>query len=504
MMFTATLDVLFFFMISTAVVGWLSSKIRVKNLVQYYSVIGFVSTILFFLVYDLPLVSANGFIIVKTIAPTLGTLLEVDSVSIFMISIYLLLGLFVVIYSVRYMENETGLPQYYVLIFGMIAGMVGVVSAGDFFTLFIFWELMSITSYVLVAFRKTQKTAMEASFKYLIISSFGAGTILFALSLLYGATGTLNLASLSQSLLNAAPTPWLMIVFAMITVGFGIKTAIVPLHTWLPDAHSEAPSSISALLSGVLIETGLYGFCRIFIIMFSLQFRWDILIAVLAIVTMTTGNIMALLQKDLKRLLAYSSISQIGYMLIGLAVAGTPGSSQANIDGLTGLFMHVFNHSLMKGLAFLSAGALIYKLGSRELTNLKGVGRLMPVTSVSLSISLLALGGVPSFSGFISKYTLFLSAFEGGMPVLAIAGILNSGLSMAYYLRVIQTIFLAKPEKDISRIKEVPPSMLMVLIAMAALITIFGLWPGPLFEFSQNAAGSLLQIGEYVRRIIPL
>jgi NADH-quinone oxidoreductase subunit N len=238
--------------------------------------------------------------------------------------------------------------------------------------------------------------------------------------------------------------------------------------------------------------------------MFSLQFRWDILIAVLAIVTMTTGNIMALLQKDLKRLLAYSSISQIGYMLIGLAVAGTPGSSQANIDGLTGLFMHVFNHSLMKGLAFLSAGALIYKLGSRELTNLKGVGRLMPITSVSLSISLLALGGVPSFSGFISKYTLFLSAFEGGMPMLAIAGILNSGLSMAYYLRVIQTIFLAKPEKDISRIKEVPISMLMVLIAMAALITIFGLWPGPLFGFSQNAAVSLLQIGEYVRRIIPL
>jgi len=286
-------------------------------------------------------------------------------------------------------------------------------------------------------------------------------------------------------------------------IGFGIKAAVVPLHTWLPDAHSEAPSSISALLSGVLIETGLYGLSRVIILMFNVQFRWDLLIAVLAVATMTTGNVMALLQKDIKRLLAYSSVAQMGYMLIGLSVAGTPGASaQVAIDGLKGLLMHVFNHSLMKGLAFLCAGALIYRLGTRDMEELKGVGRLMPITSISLSISLLALGGVPSLNGFVSKYALFLSAFEDGLPLLAIAGILNSGLSMAYYLRIIQLIFLAKPGRDLSHVKEVPLSMIGVFVAIVTLIVFFGVWPWPLFNLSEAASSQLFQVGEYIRKTI--
>ena len=494
-MFTATLDALLFFMVSTAVIGWLGHRFKVKLLVQIYALVGIVVSGVLFYLYDLPIVSTKGILIAKILDPPLGALLTVDMVSVFMITVYFILGIFVAVYSVKYMEKDSGLPQYYVLLIGMMAGMVGVVSAGDFFTFFIFWELMSITSYVLVAFRKTP-TSMEAGFKYLIISSFGAGTILFALSLLYGVTGTLNFAALAQSLHNVAPTPWLLTILAMIVAGFGIKAAIVPLHTWLPDAHSEAPSSISALLSGVLIETGIYAMSRVLILMFNIQFRWDLMIAVLAIATMTTGNIMALLQKDIKRLLAYSSIAQIGYMLIGLSVAGSPGAPiQASIEGLKGLFMHIFNHSLMKGLAFLSAGALIYRLETRNLDELKGIGRLMPVTCVSLTVSLLALGGVPTLNGFVSKYTLFLSAFEGNMPILAIAGILNSGLSMAYYLRIIQTVFLAKPEKDLSKIKEAPTSMLVVFVLMTALIIFFGIWPQPLFSLSQSASTSMLRLG---------
>jgi formate hydrogenlyase subunit 3/multisubunit Na+/H+ antiporter MnhD subunit len=230
---------------------------------------------------------------------------------------------------------------------------------------------MGLSSYVLVAFLKKTWGPIEAGFKYLIMSATAGAFLLLSMAILYGFTGTLNFALLSASLRGIEFTPWLVFLFGTLILGFGVKAAIVPLHTWLPDAHPEAPSPISALLSGIVIETGLYAMVRVLFLVYEPGF-FKMPIALLAVLTMTLANVMALNQTDIKRLLAYSSIAQIGYMLV---------------------FLHVFNHSMMKGMAFLAAGSIVHEAGTRDIKSLRGVGKMMPITSISLFITLLGLGG---------------------------------------------------------------------------------------------------------------
>ena len=427
--------------------------------------------------------------------PPSSSCFEVDMLGVFMSFSILLLGLLSCIYSVRYMEEESRLTEYYTLLTLMIGGMVGVALSGDFFTLFVFWEMMCISSYILVAFLKERWGPIEAGLKYLIMSAAGSAFLLFSMSFLYGLTGTLNFAELASSLLGQTANTWLLVVLSLLIIGFGVKSAIVPLHTWLPDAHPEAPSPISAMLSGIVIETGLYGLCRVLNILFNPSLFRPV-VAGLAVLTMTVGNLMALLQPDIKRLLAYSSIAQIGYMLVGLA-SGTA-------YGLMGLFLHVFNHSLMKGLAFLSSGSIVYRTETRDLSRLKGVGRAMPVTTLTLFIALLGLGGVPSTNGFVSKFILFGSALAPGVNLwwLALAGVLNSAFSMAYYIRVMKTL-ISEPDEEIEVMEEAPASMLIVTLIMAALIILFGVYPAPILDFARGASNSLREgLQFYIRTII--
>ena len=427
--------------------------------------------------------------------PPLSSCLEVDMLGVFMSFSILFLGVLACIYSIKYMEHENRLTEYYTLLTFIITGMVGVTLSGDFFTLFIFWEMMTISSYILVAFLKERWGPIEAGMKYLIMSATGGAFLLFSMSFLYGLTGTLNFAELASNLLGQTPNTWFYVILSLLVIGFGVKSAIVPLHTWLPDAHPEAPSPISAMLSGVVIETGLYGLCRVFFILFEPSFFKPV-IAGLAVLTMTVGNLMALLQPDIKRLLAYSSIAQIGYMLVGFA-SGTA-------YGLLGLFLHVFNHSLMKGLAFFSSGSLAHMTDTRDISTLKGIGRVMPITTLTLFIALLGLGGVPTTNGFVSKFILFGSALEPQVNLwwLAIAGVLNSTLSMAYYLRVMRT-FISEPDGEIKGVKEAPASMLAVTIFMAALIIFFGIFPTQLLGFAGEASKSLTEnLGSYIGTII--
>jgi formate hydrogenlyase subunit 3/multisubunit Na+/H+ antiporter MnhD subunit len=291
------------------------------------------------------------------------------------------------------------------------------------------------------------------------------------MAIIYGMTGTLNFAALADSLRGASVSPWIFALFSTLVVGFGVKSAIVPLHTWLPDAHPEAPSPISALLSGIVIETGLYALTRVLFISFEPGI-FKLPMAFLAVLTMTLANVMALLQSDIKRLLAYSSIAQIGYMLVGLA-AGTA-------YGAMGLFLHVFNHSMMKGMAFLAAGSIVHETGTRDLKSFRGVGKMMPITSFSLFITLLGLGGVPGTNGFISKYHLFSAAFGSGLGWLGIMGVLNSALSMAYYIRIMQ-ILLGSPEEGFN-VHEAP----------IPIIVFLGIWPAPIINFATKASEALV------------
>ena len=237
------------------------------------------------------------------------------------------------------MSHDTRKTEYYTLLNSLVIGMVGVAFAGDFLTFFGFWELMGRASYVLVAFRKESWGPIEAGFKYMVMGAVGSTLLLFGIGLVYGMAGTVNFAQISLVLKNQPFSYWIGLILIVFTVGFGVKSAIVPMHTWLPDAHPEAPSPISAMLSGILIEIGLFGLIRVLYLFFDSSL-FMMPFAFLAIITMTVGNIMALRQDDLKRMLAYSSIAQIGYMLIGV--------STGLEYGLLGTFLHIFNHLLMK------------------------------------------------------------------------------------------------------------------------------------------------------------
>lgn len=492
-MFHPIIDILLLVMVTMPIIDRIFRRFNIKFALNIYSTIGFLLSgfFLFGLYFE---VISNEVILLGDQLPW-GSAFEIDSLGVFMASIFIILGIFASLFSYRYMEKDSGMAEYYMLLLGMVAGMIGVVFAADFLTFFIFWEIMSLTSYILVAFRKHIDVAVEAGVKYLIMSAAGTIALIYGISVFYGITGSLNFAHIS-SVLNGQPeNGWLYIPLVMILVGLGIKAAIVPMHTWLPDAHPEAPSTISAMLSGALITVGVYGIIRIFPLMFNPQvYDWTFLIVVLSVVTMTLGNIIALMQNDLKRLLAYSSIAHIGYALIGVAVADPTGFSSA--------LLHLFNHGIMKGLAFLCVGSIIYATGTRNLSDLAGIGKRMPVTSGALIIALFALMGFPPLNGFISKYLLFTSAMNGGLLWLAVVGIVNSIISCGYYLRVFRTLILDPPTKHLDKIRESPMSMLIPLVVLMLITIIIGVYPVNIIAFSEQAARSALENQIYIRTVL--
>jgi F420H2 dehydrogenase subunit N len=466
--------------------GWLTPKLHRPKIAGIYTAAAL--TITGFALYSLYLNMASQNSIYVPSNSLFAAFLKIDMLCIFTVSIFLVLGLAATIYSITYIEKCTTAPIYYTLILAMISGMVGVVFSGDLFSLFVFWELMSISSYALVAFFKERQTSIEAGFKFLVMGAAGSATALFGISLLYGMTGTLSFEGLATSFSGVTASPWLYIAAIFILVGFGVKTAIVPLHTWLPDAYSSAPSPVSAMLSGIVIGPGIYVLARTFFSAFlSIQTQWSVIFAILSLITMVVGNITALVQTDLKRMLAYSSIAQIGYMLVGIAV-GTQ-------TGLTGTFLQFYNHALMKGAAFLCAGAIIYRSAARELPEMIGVGRKMPITALAFSISLFALIGMPPFNGFISELTLVTSTIQVNLTWLGIALILNSIISAGYYLRIVFTLIQTPVSERIQKVKETPILMLAPICALAVLVVFFGIYPDPLIQFAQHSVGSLMHVG---------
>ncbi|TFG10682.1 NADH-quinone oxidoreductase subunit M [Candidatus Thorarchaeota archaeon] len=483
-MLTLPLDLLFLFAITTPLIGWLAQKVDLPRLSGVYATLGILLSA--FTAFQLLLQTLGGVVPPTPTSGLFNAYFDLDIFGSFAMVIQIGLGIAASIFSIQYMRSESGSSLYYALLIGMIGGMVGVVTAADLFTLFVFWEMMCLTSYLLVAFKNEEPEPVEAGIKYLLMSSAGSATLLFGISLLYGMTGTLNFGGLATALGHATPGPWLYIALLFIFTGFGVKAAIVPLHTWLPDAHSAAPSPISAMLSGIVIETGLLAMVRVlFTALISLQTYWSMVFAVLAVITMTLGNMTALVQDDLKRMLAYSSIGHIGYMLAGLA-AGT-------VVGLTGTILHILNHALMKGTAFLCAGAIIYRLGSRNLADMSGLARRMPKIAVAFSIAIFALIGLPGLNGFVSKLTLFVSVADVNLAWVGIAIILNSAISAGYYLRIVRVMIETESEPS-ENLREAPVSMWFPIWILAILIITFGIWPDLVFNIAERAALAILSM----------
>jgi len=491
-MFIDAVDILFLGALVLPLINQIGTRIGLKKLREALAVL--VLIVSMYLVYPLYLSVQSGIQILPLPFTPLGSCFEIDMLSVFMAAVFIFIGLMSAIFSVRYMEHDTGLTEYYTALILMVAGMVGVAFAGDFFTFFIFWELMCISSYVLVAFRKERWEPVEAGFKYLIMSSAGSALLLLAMSLLYGMTGTLNFAGLTYAMRSApqSSNPWLLVTLALIISGFGVKAAMVPYHTWLPDAHPAAPSPVSSMLSGVMIKTGVYGLVRVLILVFTpVEALWQLALLVLAVLTMFTGNLMALVQTDLKRLLAFSSIAQIGYILFGFSL-GT-------LEGLTGSLLHVLNHAVMKGLLFMCAGAFLHASGTRNLVDLKGIGRKMPVSGAVFTVACLAIAGLPALNGFISELYIILAGVQAVMYLPTALMVVNIIISVAYYLRIIQVTMLGQPAEKLSGLREASVSMLTPMLILLSLCFIIGLYPGPFIALAKESAQAALDATAYLK-----
>jgi proton-translocating NADH-quinone oxidoreductase chain N len=435
---------------------------------------------------------ANG----KTLKYTLGSIsLQMDALGLLLAAVALGLGTFVVLYSGPYLSRETGQEKFYAMLVLMISMIIGLGCATDLFNLWIWFEAMAITSYLLVAFYRERPASLEAGIKYLVQSAAGSVLIVVGISLVLAATGTLELARIRSA---AASSPLLLAAGALFVIGFGVKAALVPMHTWLPDAHSQAPSGISAMLSGVVIEAGLIAMLRALGALNNITGSWPALLIGFAVINMIVGNLMALQQKQIKRLLAYSSVAQVGYMLLGVGIT----FYSANAAGAQGSLFHLLNHALMKGLAFLSAGALLYTLhirvGDHEplvLADLAGAARRYPLVALSLSIAVLALGGLPPLAGFMSEWQIFVAGFNTRnlwIELAVVFAALNSVLSLAYYAPLVNAMYRLKPSARVKQGKHLPLAMSLPLVVAGSAVVLIGFWPSLMNWLTVPAGQALL------------
>ena len=406
----------------------------------------------------------------------------------------LIVSVMVTASSWNYMKNKTNPAAYYSLILLSSIGMILIAYSTDLVMLLVAWELMSIPTYALAAFSKRDPISNEAAIKYFLFGALSSAILVLAIGLVYGVTGTTNIGEAIVSMVNVQKdlVPVTVLAVALFIAGFGFKMGLVPFHMWLPDAYEGAPTTIGALLAAGTKKAGFAAAIRVIILAtFALHLDWAAALAVIAVFTMTIGNLGALVQKSVPRILAYSSIAQAGYIMIGLALA--PYSDQA----LGGSLFHILNHAVMKSAAFIAVAAVSITLASYSIEKYRGLAKRMPITAIALSISLLALAGVPPLNGFWSKLVLFNAAIVTGPeiwwgPYLAIAGVLNSALSLGYYAWIMRKMYMEE-SPDTTRVKE-PRVMLAVLIFSMIFMVGFGIWHAPILDFATNSVPNLSQL----------
>ncbi|MCC7449474.1 MAG: hypothetical protein IT324_18790 [Anaerolineae bacterium] len=440
--------------------------------------------------------TARDFSASGAVAYSVGTIaLRIDGLSLLMAALALTLGTLVIIFSGPYMAGEAGEEKFHAMLLTMIGAMIGLACAGDLFNLWVWFELMAVSSYLLVAFYREQPASLEAGVKYLVQSAAGSALILIGIALVLAETGTLSLDALRA--IKAAPLD-VLTAGALFVIGFGVKIALVPMHTWLPDAHSQAPSGISAMLSGVVIETGLVALLRALAALSGITLSWGGLLIGFGVLNMLVGNLMALRQTQVKRLLAYSSVAQIGYMLLGLGI----GISTGQLDGAQGGVFHLLNHGLMKGLAFLAAGSLLYALHTARgdhhpltIRDLAGAAQRYPLAALALSIAVLGLGGLPPLAGFMSKWQIFVAGFMTQNPLIELVVIfaaLNSVLSLAYYAPLVNALYREKPSAAVKQGEPIPVLMGAPLVVLALATVVIGVMPGLLNWLTGPAGAAIL------------
>lgn len=391
------------------------------------------------------------------------------------------------LYSVQYMNKFTAKPKYFALLMLMITGMNGVVLTGDFFNMYVFVEIAAVASYALVAFG-CESDELEASFKYMILGSVASALILLGIIFIYSMTGSLNMAHVSQLIVNYRDTAGILFPLALFIAGFGLKAALVPFHAWLPDAHPSAPAPISAMLSGVLIKAiGAYALIRIIFNVFGMTPILSSILMTLGSISMIVGVYLAIGQWDFKRLLAYHSISQMGYVILGIGL-GTP-------LGILGGLFHLMNHASFKSLLFLNSGAVEYTTGTRDLQKMGGLAKKMPLTGATSMVASLSIAGIPPFNGFWSKLLIILAAVLSGHHVHAFFAVLVSVITLASFLKVQKYGFYGELKENLKNIKEAPWTLGAAMILLAAICLGVGLFYPYVVAYVLNPAVKALLDG---------
>jgi len=404
----------------------------------------------------------------------IGIYMVMDGFTVIVLSIINVVGFLTVLYSISYIKRFTAENLFYALFCLMIGGMNGVVLSGDLFNIFVFLEISVISSYALVAFG-VEKNELEASFKYQILGGLASFLILFGIGFIYWKTKTLNIADIREVFKSGYDRSFYIFVELLFLCGFGLKAAIIPFHAWLPDAHSSAPSPISAMLSGVLIKAvGIYVIIRLFFNMFEISQNISILITTLGTLSMVIGVFLAIGQWDIKRLLAYHSISQMGYVILavgmGMILISRGDNSEVAVLAIAGGIFHLVNHAAFKGLLFLNAGAIEYTIGTRDLKEMGGLARSMPVTSATSFIASMSISGIPPFNGFFSKLIIIIAAVMAKFYLLALLAVIVSIITLASFLKFQRYAFYNKTEnKNDRKIKEVPFPMIFSMVIMSLL-----------------------------------
>ncbi|MDG1873981.1 MAG: monovalent cation/H+ antiporter subunit D family protein, partial [Mariniblastus sp.] len=404
-----------------------------------------------------------------------GIVYVVDHLSSFVILFVSGLGAIVLTYAPASINREVPHSKHYLFYATYLlcmTGLLGMCITGDLFNVFVFLEISSLSSYALISLGKTRRAPL-AALQYLIFGTIGATFFLIGIGLLYQMTGTLNMADIASRLALVDGSRTKLVAFAFMTAGLFIKMAVFPLHTWLPNAYTYAPSVVTAFIAATATKVSVYAFIRLVYLIFTPQFAFETLpldnaLMVLSLIGIFVASAAAIYQTDIKRLLAYSSVAQIGYMLLGI--------SMANLDGLTAGIVHMFNHALIKGGLFMVVGCFVYRLGSAKLDDLRGAGKTMPWTSFAWAIGGLGLIGVPLTAGFISKWLLLTSALHNNWWGVAVLMLASSLLAVIYVWRVVELLYFSEPSKLASSAKEAPLTMLVPTYVVIAATVVFGCW----------------------------
>ena len=400
-----------------------------------------------------------------------SNMIQVDKYSLFFNVIFLVSTILVVLISTNYLgRQDRRQGEYYLLILLATLGMMLMASGNELIVVFLGLELMSLSLYVLAGYFRRSMASSEAGMKYLLLGAFASGFFLYGIALIYGGAGTTSIPQIASALTVGSKSPLLLAGMFLLIVGFGFKVALVPFHQWAPDVYEGAPTSIAAFISAGPKAAGFAAFLRIFMeALQNIQSEWIVVVTILAALTMTIGNLVAIAQRNIKRMLAYSSIAHAGYVLIGLAAA--------NKDGISSAMFYLFVYCIMNIGAF---GAVILARTedgeSLMISDYAGLGFKKPLLALFMTVMLLSLAGFPPTAGFVGKFYIFRSAVEAGQIWLVIIGAINTAISAFYYLRVVVAMYMREPEADLDFLAY--PRILIIALTLATIgVVLIGILP---------------------------